>query len=158
MGIRGRRSQMQLSFGMIFSIILIIVFLFFAFYAIRTFLRVNDSANVGNFISSLQEDVDDMWRGDQGSQTISYGLPSKIAKVCFEDRGDKNLVFLDDKNENIPDVPLFYIEHIDLTKTLGNSIFDGKPMRCFTKKDGKVKILLEKKFGDDLVTIKNPTQ
>lgn len=157
MGIRGKRSQMQISFGMIFSIILIIVFLLFAFYAIRAFLRVNDTANVATFTSTLQEDIDDMWRGAQGSQTLSYGLPSKIAKVCFEDRGDKNLVFLDDKNEALLDVPLFLIEHIDLQKIIGNSMVGEKHMKCFVKKDGKVKMLLEKKFGEDLVNIRTPT-
>ena len=157
MRIRGKRTQMDLSYGMIFSIILIIVFLFFAFYAIRAFLRVNDTANVATFTSTLQEDIDDMWRGAQGSQTLSYGLPSKIAKVCFEDRGDKNLVFLDNKNEALSDVPLFMIEHVDLGKIIGNSMVGDKNMKCFLKKDGKVRMFLEKKFGEDLVNIKTPT-
>ena len=82
---------------------------------------------------------------------------AKKLQVCFEDRGDKNLVFLDNKNEALSDVPLFMIEHVDLGKIIGNSMVGDKNMKCFLKKDGKVKMFLEKKFGEDLVNIKTHT-
>ncbi len=49
---------MKLSFGMIFSIILIIVFLSFAFYAIKIFLNMQTTMQVGKFVEELRNDVD----------------------------------------------------------------------------------------------------
>ncbi|MBI3622826.1 hypothetical protein HY212_01960 [Candidatus Pacearchaeota archaeon] len=144
------RAQMQLSFGMIFSIILIIVFIFFAFYAIRAFLRVNDSAKAGDFVTSFQKDIDSMWKGAQGSQKVTYLLPSKVSEICFEDRGDKNLEFVDKDNKIIDGLPLVNIQHIDLNKLLpGNT-----KKFCFSAVNEKVSMLLEKKFGEDVVTLK----
>jgi len=83
--IDSKRGQVELSFGMIFSIILIVVFLIFAFYAIKTFFGINDSAQVGAFISDFQSDVDKIWRSAEGSQIGAYTLPKKVELVCFVD-------------------------------------------------------------------------
>ena len=80
-----KRGQMKLSYGMIFSIILIIVFLAFAFYAIKKFMGIQNTVMVGDFIDSLGSDVDKMWKGSQGSQEREYRLPKKIQYVCFAD-------------------------------------------------------------------------
>jgi len=152
MKIGERKAQMQLSFGMIFSIILIIIFIIFAFYAIRSFLRVNDSAKVGNFINSLQEDVDSIWKAAKGSQEASYTLPSNVNKICFENRGDGNLVFYDNKNERVDNTPIADIKHINLTIMLRG--FPPPPKACHNVTEEKVKMLLEKKYGEELVTIK----
>lgn len=76
---------MNLSFGMIFSIVLIVVFFAFAFYAINTFFGINNSAQVGQFISDFQADVDSIWRSSGGSQEREYSLPSSVEKICFID-------------------------------------------------------------------------
>ncbi|MBU2616471.1 MAG: hypothetical protein KKB79_00625 [Nanoarchaeota archaeon] len=80
-----KRGQVSLSFGMIFSIILIVIFFAFAFYAIKTFFGINNSAQVGQFISDFQSDVDKIWRSSGGSQVNEYSLPSGVTKVCFVD-------------------------------------------------------------------------
>ena len=49
-----KNAQMQLSFGMIFSIILIVFFLAFAFFGIRAFLGVQDSAKTAKFLNDFQ--------------------------------------------------------------------------------------------------------
>ena len=76
---------MKLSFGMIFSILLIIVFLGFAFFAIKTFLGLQSSGGVGNFLSDLQDDVDTVWKVSQAAQTEEYFLPQEIEYVCLID-------------------------------------------------------------------------
>jgi len=82
---RGKNGQIKLSFGMIFSIILIIVFLAFAFYAIKTFLGIRDAAQTGKFINDLKSDIDRVWKSTESSEEREYVLPSKIDYICFVD-------------------------------------------------------------------------
>jgi hypothetical protein len=80
-----RGGQLKLSFGMIFSIILIIVFVAFAFYAIGMILDFQGTASVGGFVNDLQKDVDKMWAGSGGSQGYKYNLPDDINEICFDE-------------------------------------------------------------------------
>ena len=80
-----KRGQLNLSFGMIFSIILIIIFIIFAFYAIQKFLSWQNSAQIGKFKNDLQSDIDRIWQSSKGSQEKEYFLPTKIKYVCFAD-------------------------------------------------------------------------
>ena len=72
-----KRGQMKLSFGMIFSIILIIVFISFAFYAIQKILEMQELMKVGKFKDNLEADIDSAWKGSQRSQEVEYILPKK---------------------------------------------------------------------------------
>jgi uncharacterized protein (UPF0333 family) len=81
--IRNSRAQMQISFGMIFSILLIIVFVVFAFFGIKKFLEVQDKIVVKNFINNLNNDLEKMWKSSRGSQEAIYVFPNKIEEVCF---------------------------------------------------------------------------
>src|SRR3989338_2426295 len=146
---RSDLGKMQLSYGMIFSIILIIVFVFFAFYAIRTFLRINDSTKISDFVNSFQGDIDDLWKGSQGNQKVSYSLPSNAKQVCFEDRGDGNLLLYGADKERVENVPIFQIEHIDLEKIIGT-----KKEVCIDVDSDKVNMYIEKKYGEDTVLVK----
>jgi hypothetical protein len=163
-----KRAQMKLSFGMIFSIILILAFLAFSVYAIQKFLGIQRSIQIGAFGEDLQNDIDTMWRGSQGSEVEEYNLPGKIEKVCFMDvdktaKGPDGLLYGDLKmayfgSENM----MFYpfgsgegmdgkeIAHINLDKTTA----DYNPL-CFDN-DDKVRITLSMSPGDALVTISRP--
>ena len=93
-----KKGQMQMSFGMIFSIILIIFFLAFAFFGIRTFLGIQDTAEKAKFLSDIQNDVETVWKSAQSSQAKEYFLPGKISDVCFIDassgkRGNNSSIF-----------------------------------------------------------------
>ena len=90
-----KRGQMKISFGMIFSIILIIIFISFAFFAIKKFIGIQDAMKIGQFGDQLQSDIDKLWRGSQGSQEVEYFIPSKIESVCFVDDEYENLVVAD---------------------------------------------------------------
>ena len=77
---KSTKAQMKISFGMIFSIILIIVFIAFAFYAIKKFLDIQETAQIETFVNKLQGNIDKMWRSSQGSEEIQYkGIPKKIS-------------------------------------------------------------------------------
>lgn len=136
-------GQMKLSFGMIFSIILIIIFLAFAFYGIKEFLDMQTTIQIGQFVEDLQADVDKMWKGSQGSQEVIYMLPKKIDEVCFTDDEYENLYFVSsDYMEGRQ------IEHINIEK-----ITEQENPFCIKNIDGKVKMIIKKDYGENLVVI-----
>ncbi len=161
-----KRGQLKLSFGMIFSIILIIVFLAFAFFAVQKFIGIGNAAQIVKFKSDLQLDTDNLWRGSQGSEEHEYFLPSKIKYVCFanytEEAVGENQGFYNELQlgfygfENL----FFYppssademssseIEHIDIEK-----ITESENPFCIKTISGKLRLTLEKNYGDVLVTI-----
>lgn len=148
-----KRGQLKLSFGMIFSIILIIAFLVFAFYAIRFFLGVNDTAKVGTFIENFQDDVDSIWKGQFGEQPQSYALPQSIEKVCIKNWAYENLVFVPADAVEIPPVN---ISHINMEKTTARenrNAGDPENSFCVENTDGKIRLLLKKEFGETSVTL-----
>lgn len=140
---KGKNGQIKLSFGMIFSIILIIVFLAFAFYAIKTFLGMQNTIQTEKFLSDLKSDIDRVWKSTESSEEKEYVLPSKIDAVCFRDDEYGNLFFQSDK---------FFeggqIEHIDIQ----NMTFAEDPY-CVENIKGKVTLTLVKEIGEALVTI-----
>jgi len=143
--LRKKRAQMKLSFGMIFSIILIIIFIAVAIYAILKFLGIQDSVKIAQFEDDLQSDIDKMWKGSQGSQEVEYSLPAKIKSVCFKDDEYENLVFRADKF-----IEGIKINHIDIEKTLA-----GEDSFCIDNVNRKLKMRIKKEYGEALVTIEN---
>lgn len=141
-----KRAQMKISFGMIFSIILIIAFLAFAFYAIKNFLLLSDAAKIGQFRDKFQKDVNDLWKSAEGSQEVSYSLPRKIDQACFRNDEVENLILL--PSEVVENVPRIFIEHLNLSRIPSNS------RKCFDLENSRLTINLEKDFGKNLVEIK----
>ncbi len=74
---------MKMSFGMIFSIILIIIFLAFTVFGIGKFLGFQKSVQIGQFTTYVQNDINKMWGGSQGSVDREYRLPTQINYACF---------------------------------------------------------------------------
>jgi len=140
---KNKRGQMKLSFGMIFSIILIVIFIAFAFYAIQKFLGIQNTVKVGQFVDSLQSDVDKAWRSSQYSQKVEYFLPTKVEEVCFEDNEYENLVF-----HSRDFIEGRKIKHINITK-----ITEDKDPFCIETTKGKVEMTIKKDYGEALVTI-----
>ena len=82
---RGKKAQIELSFSMIFSILLIIAFVAVAFYAISYFLHLRNCTQEGMFVSDLQESVNSVWTASSKNADFSAPLPSNIKYVCFAD-------------------------------------------------------------------------
>ena len=79
-----RRGQIQLSFGMIFSIILIIVTVAIAFYVITFFLGASKCAEIGFFYQDLEDRVDRSFFASRiSSESFPGSLPSEVESVCF---------------------------------------------------------------------------
>lgn len=136
---------MKLSFGMIFSIILIIVFIAFAFYAIQKFLELQRSAQIGLFVNDLQSDVDKMWISSGGSEKEEYILPKKIDSICFKNDEYENLVLYSSKKEFMEGRKIKNIDIEEITK-------DENPF-CIRNVDGKIKMTIKKDSGEPLVVI-----
>ena len=128
---------MELSFGMIFSIILIIAFLVFAFYAITIILDFQSSANVGTFLNDFQNDVDNMWQ-NSGSQTKEYSLPEDIEEICI------------DRDSFLSFYPLGVAANYDDTKI---EHIDVEDSFCIETTDGKIQVIIKKGIEESLVTI-----
>lgn len=161
-----KKAQLKLSFGMIFSIILILIFLAFAFYAIQKLLSVKNSVDRGQLVTNIQNDVDKMWKSSEGSQKVEYNFPSGVEKLCFtnfkspatgqnsalyrdldtEYTGKENLFFYPIQSSNILNSK--DISHIDLAK-----ITQGQNPFCIDNINGKISLTIKKDFNEALVTI-----
>lgn len=161
-----KRGQMQISFGMIFSIILIAVFIFVAFIAIRAFLKMECTVGTGRFVSDFQSEVDRIWYS-AGEESIYHGKLSaatcKINSICFfdsaqEQAGKFNAEYDDIKpisgkswnfyfspNRNA-DIPHALIKHINMAE------FSGNPY-CIRVVNGEAAINLSKGLNEALVRI-----
>jgi hypothetical protein len=140
---RSRSGQLNLSFGMIFSIILIIVFIAFGIYAIIKFIDLQKSIQIESFLNDFQNDVNNMWKSPQGSTPLTYSLPTKISSVCFSNDEFQNLKFI--SNEIISEK---MIEHLDIAKTTAKE----NPF-CIQNIKGKISLTLVKDFGETLVRV-----
>ncbi len=161
-----KRGQIEMSFGMIFSIIMIVIFISFAFYAISKFLDVQNSTSVGSFVTDFQADIDKIWKGSQGMQEKTYSLPEKITHVCFIDyasspRGQQQTFYHEleqnyYESENIFFYPIGAAQGLNAKEmkniALNKTVIDENPL-CFENEEGKVTFIIKKEFGEALVTI-----
>lgn len=82
---RGKRAQQMMSmpFGVIFAIFLIVVFVVVAFFAIRGFLDIGKTGEVGLFYQDLQGAIDSARSSQTSEFEFKVNLPGKIEFICF---------------------------------------------------------------------------
>ena len=138
-----KRGQLHISFGMIFSVIMIIIFISFAFFAISKFLGIQRNIQINQFYDDLQNDINAVWNSPQSNQEKAYTVPSSIEKICFVNSDNNMIVY----NEKGRPTGSSHIDNIDTPAIVssGNS--------CFENLDGKINLVLRKEFDDTLVTI-----
>ena len=78
-----RKGSIELSFGMIFSIIIIIAIVGVATYAIVYFLDLGKATELSLFHQKFQETIDDVWGSSITDKVVSFTLPAGIELVCF---------------------------------------------------------------------------
>ena len=78
-----KRGQFQISFGVIFSIIIVIFTLAIAFYVISYFLNTQKCTNLGLFYKDIEERVDKAWYSPATSESFKGSVPSSVDFVCF---------------------------------------------------------------------------
>ena len=163
----GKKGQVELSFGMIFSIFLIIVFIAFAIYAIGKFLDIQKSAKTGQFVQNLQVDIDKMWKSSSGSQEVEYSLANSVSLACFQDfelpkKGPRQDIYDDlrlarSENENF----LFYpvgssggILGVEIKNINLRQMTASENPYCIENENGIIKMIISKGAGEALVKIK----
>lgn len=170
--INKRKAQtMHLPFGFIFSLILIVIFIVIAFYAISYFIGIQKCGAIGSFTSEFREKVSDIWKEDAAKTSFSQNMPNVIEYVCFANLSiDKDLTGLNSqerqiasqlwneiyihrrKNANMFLIPLkkacdfefLFIEKLDIS---------GTNPKCFKNINGKISIPLIKNFGEAFVRL-----
>jgi hypothetical protein len=168
-----KRGQMHLPLEMMFSILLVAVFLFVVFFVIRHFLEVQKCAQIGLFVRDLQSSVDEVWNVQEANTAFEREMPLSLKYVCFADLlKNKNLAALNEKERETAsqiydDLAVYFkynnanfffypwqnacsmadnsIKHVNLANV-------SNPL-CFSEIKGKVKIRLSKGFDDNLVRI-----
>ena len=165
---KSKRSQqiLGLSFGVIFSIILIIFFILITFIVIKSFLSTKSCAQLGIFKSKLENEVKNSWNSQYVSSKFKGVLPSKVKKVCFSDLSsqfkgvnrdigeefsvyegnNKNMFFY--PIESACEIPAHNIPHINLDLLTINE----NPY-CINVENGIIEIQIEKKINDRLVSL-----
>jgi len=160
-----KKGQMQISFGMIFSIILIMVFISAVIYVIIYFLNFSERVKIEQFEEGLQESVDNIWKSVQGSKSVKLALPKEIEKVCFID-SSSNAVGKDRElyndfvffitNENL----IYYpegssqgkegteIKHLNISR-----ITQKRNPYCIEGKKGDFSFIVKMDYSENLVRI-----
>jgi len=161
---RSKKGALEISFGMIFSIILIIAFIGAAFYVIKLFLSTKSCAEIGSFYTEVSENVERAWRSPETSQQATFYLPVSIDYICFVDSNSskrgayqgyyeeatlygKNLV-LYHPSKACSGLQSYELKHIDISEmTKTNNPY------CIKVEKGKVALRIEKGIYDKNVKI-----
>ncbi|MAG02683.1 hypothetical protein CMI42_05075 [Candidatus Pacearchaeota archaeon] len=163
-----KRSQqiLGLSFGMIFSILLIVFFIIISFIVIKQFLHAQGCAEVGIFVDKFKLDVKKTWNSQIDSHTFKGILPSGIEYVCFADLsvdaqggfeeigydlglyGGKNANMFFHPTGKACEIPYHNVPNLNIER-----IIDKRNPNCIEVDGGKVEIKVEKKLSDKFVNI-----
>lgn len=159
-----KRGSIELSFNMIFSIILIIAILGAAFYVLSFFFNISKCTNTGLFYKDLQNEIDKAWNADFAEDTISLSLPGSSDFVCFGNVTEgaetgitkqyEEIKFYGTRGNNV----YLYPVKSSCSKELGS--YNAKHVKsakmfCAPVKDGKVSVRIVKEQSSSLVSV-NP--
>lgn len=142
-----KRGQSQISFGMIFSIILIIFFIAFAIFAVIKFIPTTRMAQVESFKNDFQVDINNMWKSTQGSQRVEYFIPNQIEQVCFANRQFENMYFIPENKFKGS-----MLDHLNITGTIAPSTVTPRRL-CIDTSKGKISMTIKKAYNQNLVTV-----
>lgn len=156
---KSKRAQITgLPFQFIFSLIIIAITLFVAVWAIRIFLAKSEQAKIGNFVTEVKNEINELWFSSyEAEKNVSFDFSNKFTYVCFantsEDDFSCNSINKDDVEQYISreGINLFLVppeKALDYDMSAAYYIScEGKECVmleracvCFPVIDGKVKI------------------
>jgi len=158
-----KRGQLQLSFSIIFSIILIIAFVGIAIYAIMTFLSWGNCGQIGIYYSGLQGRVNTIWNeGGIANTLFADRVPAGVEKVCFGNlsqgaaqRSREEQLFFQKYIRYGGNIfiypPSKACDQALATKTLEHARMDE--FFCVPVQSGKIEVRLRYEKGDEYVTL-----
>lgn len=157
------QQAVGMSFGMMFAIFLIIVFVVISFIAVNSFLDIGESASVGLFYDELQEAVNNAVRSQESDRKFSINLPSGIKTICFAnlsaddvDKNDenwdelRNFMFYEGNTFLLPTGKAQGMEWKEIDRINISKITEVKNPYCVDVDDG---LRIKKGFYDRLVWI-----
>ena len=144
--LKNNKAQMQIGFGMIFSVILIVVFIVFAVYGIIKFLDIQKFAQIESFKQDFQNHITDALRSDSISKPMSYSLPKNVRQVCFANNKDENMYFVPSEYEGA------LLKNIDIAKTVTGPGSVNRKL-CIDVQSGKFSVVIKKETNENLVTL-----
>lgn len=171
-----KKGAMELSFGMIFSVILIVIFLALAFYAINKVLSTQKFVKINTSVKSFQDDINEMYKNSGGNyeQAGEYTFPSSRDKFCFIDyecgatsgrgciRGRGSATIYDemekryDEGENLffyPEKSSEGVYSVTIKNINLNEITKVTNPYCIDSIDGKLIVTLKRVEGSSLVIV-----
>jgi type II secretory pathway pseudopilin PulG len=148
-----KKGQIQLSFGMIFSVIIIAIVLFVAVYVLMNFIKTRDCVQLGTFNQNLVNEIQRAYNSQGQSLTFQGSLPAKITSVCFgnlegpsaqvdkskqqyfkaRSMTSKNLFFYPSLESCSNNINAYLLEHIQLSEFF-----------CISSSAGKVELRISK--------------
>jgi hypothetical protein len=162
---QAKKGQVEMSFGMIFSIILIIAVIGIGFYVIRYFMSLSTCTSTGLFYTSLEKEVNQAW-GASASKSIFFGtVPGTVKYVCFGNLSAPIVAGNSDKQQAlINKYPFSNKENVFLYPTgssscqpdFGSRIVDhviSPKFFCVQAIDNKIKVAITKGSTDSVVSI-----
>ncbi len=160
-----KRGQIKLSFGVIFSLFLIGVFVFVAFYVMMIIMDLGETVKTSMFIDDLQDKIDEYYNSAGGGKSeVSFELKKeKINFICFFNSSLELIGPYDEQYEEITKShykkdnfyfhPRRYADPNSATiKHVKMNAFDENPY-CVEKENGKFKFIVEKKQNEAKVKI-----
>lgn len=160
-----KRGQVQISFGMIFSIIIVIATIGVGYYVIDYFLDLSSCTKVGLFWNSLSEEVDKAWNSDMKQTIFKGNVPSGIEYACFgnfsltpENNVTTRSIFSELKEFGETDKNAFLYPP---KKACDAAFYDLKHARfdnffCVHVKSGSIDVIISKEASDLLVKLSKP--
>jgi len=151
-----KRGQMQISFGMIFSIFIIIAIIVSSFIIIKWVLKNQRCMEINLFIEDLKNEVDKSFKDEESIYTFTRSFPVSIEYICFVNSPQSEVI------------PENYLEEVERMKENTNMILlpiKKSCQRAYTninkivfedfciKNSGTIKIKLVKDYEDNLVRI-----
>jgi len=103
---KSKRAQITgLPFQFIFSLIIIAITLFVAVWAIRIFLARSEQAKIGNFITEVKNEINELWFSSyEAEKNVSFDFSNKFTYVCFANTSENFLCRDSNLNLNKDDV------------------------------------------------------
>jgi hypothetical protein len=160
--IRSKRSQgvFGMSFGVIFSIILIVFFLVAAFIAIKFFLGFQKQAEFGIFLEDLQAEINGVWKSHESSVRFESLVNNEVDYVCFINMSApasgssvEGEIYSEIRVGNPENNFAFYPPQIAADLSHAKLEHFAMPLEnplCIPVNEGKVEIIIEKNFGEAL--------
>ena len=78
-----KRGQFEISFGVIFSIIIIIAIIGVSAYVLVGLLDTGKCASIGLFYDEIKDETDRAWKSSSYSNVLDFKIEDEIEFVCF---------------------------------------------------------------------------